>query len=98
MQPNMAFGLVLRPLECIALQLVAIFSDVIPVQVVDEALYTTPPSFLIGTIDKFARMAWRDEANAFFNGGPQKRKPPSLVSAGRTASNFGSAWDYRGPL
>ena len=55
------------------------FSDVIPVQVVDEALYTTPPSFLIGTIDKFARMAWRDEANAFFNGGPQKRKPPSLV-------------------
>ena len=55
------------------------FGDTIPVQVVDEALYATPPSFLIGTIDKFARMAWRDEPNSFFNGGLKKRKPPSVV-------------------
>lgn len=55
------------------------FHDQIPVQVVDEGLYSSPPSFLIGTIDKFARLAWRDEPNAFFNGGVQQRKPPSLV-------------------
>lgn len=55
------------------------FHNRIPVQVVDEGLYASPPSFLIGTIDKFARLAWRDEPNSFFNGGPQQRKPPSLV-------------------
>lgn len=55
------------------------FHNHIPVQVVDEGLYDSPPSFLIGTIDKFARLAWRDEPNSFFNGGRQQRKPPSLV-------------------
>lgn len=55
------------------------FHGKIPVQVVDEGLYQSPPSFLIGTIDKFARLAWRDDPNAFFNGGFQQRLPPSLV-------------------
>ncbi|GGD59606.1 helicase-related protein [Lacimicrobium alkaliphilum] len=55
------------------------FHNQIPVQVVDEGLYASPPSFLIGTIDKFARLAWRDEPSSFFNGGRHQRKPPSLV-------------------
>ena len=55
------------------------FNQLLPVQVVDEALYEQPPSFLIGTIDKFARLAWSDEPKAFFSGGKQKRRPPSMV-------------------
>lgn len=55
------------------------FNDVIPIQVIDEGLYRNPPSFLIGTIDKFAQLAWRDDASAFFSGGMRKRRPPSMV-------------------
>ncbi|WP_160054436.1 helicase-related protein [Shewanella litoralis] len=55
------------------------FNKLLPIQVIDEALYEKPPSFLIGTIDKFARLAWRDEPSAFFSGGKHKRRPPSMV-------------------
>lgn len=55
------------------------FHKLLPIQVVDEALYEEPPSFLIGTIDKFARLAWRDQPSAFFSGGKNKRRPPSMV-------------------
>lgn len=55
------------------------FHNGLPIQVIDEGLYASPPSFLIGTIDKFARLAWRDEPSSFFNGGRHQRKPPSLV-------------------
>jgi hypothetical protein len=54
------------------------FHDELPIQVVDEALYKKPPSMLIGTIDKFARMAWRDDTQAFF-GFNGKYNPPSLI-------------------
>jgi hypothetical protein len=36
----------------------------IPVSVVDDDLFHRPPSFLIGTIDKFARMAWDARSRA----------------------------------
>ncbi|PMG78005.1 hypothetical protein BCU83_14835 [Vibrio breoganii] len=49
----------------------------LPVQVVDEALYDAPPSLLIGTIDKFARLTWKAEAAAFF--GKSSKRPPSLI-------------------
>ncbi|MFV1468256.1 helicase-related protein [Idiomarina sp. HB] len=55
------------------------FHNLLPVQVVDEALYNEPPSFLIGTIDKFARLAWSDQPRAFFAGNKQKRRPPSMI-------------------
>ncbi len=55
------------------------FNTGLPIQTVDEALYLNPPSFLIGTIDKFARLAWADEPKSFFSGGAQKRRPPSLI-------------------
>jgi hypothetical protein len=52
------------------------FHERIPVSVVDEEMYLRPPSMLIGTIDKFARLAWDDRASVFFGG---HRLPPSLV-------------------
>lgn len=54
------------------------FHHHLPIQVVDEALYRNPPSMLIGTIDKFARLAWRDDTEAFF-GSNGMYNPPSLI-------------------
>ena len=34
------------------------FHDELPVAVVDEQLYDRPPTFVLGTVDKFARLAW----------------------------------------
>ena len=50
----------------------------LPCNVVDEALYEHPPSLLIGTIDKFARIAWEERTGAFFGAGTGSR-PPELV-------------------
>ena len=50
----------------------------LPCNVVDEALYRRPPSLLIATIDKFARIAWEERAGAFFGPGTGSR-PPELV-------------------
>lgn len=56
------------------------FHDALPINVVDQHLYQYPPSFLVGTVDKFARLAWLDEPRAFFCGGQQgERHPPSLI-------------------
>lgn len=49
----------------------------LPCNVVDEALYQDPPTLLIATIDKFARLAWDERANAFFGG--KDSRPPELV-------------------
>ena len=49
----------------------------LPCNVVDEALYEQPPTLLVGTIDKFARLAWEGRAAAFFGRG--SRRPPELV-------------------
>ena len=48
----------------------------LPCNVVDEALYQRPPSLLIGTIDKFARIAWDERTGALFGAGS---RPPELV-------------------
>jgi len=49
----------------------------LPCQVVDEGLYQAPPTLLIATIDKFARLAWEERAAAFF--GVNGNRPPELV-------------------
>ena len=49
----------------------------LPCNVVDEALYANPPTMLVATVDKFARLAWEERASAFF-GGAQYR-PPELI-------------------
>ncbi|WP_104490830.1 MULTISPECIES: helicase-related protein [Acinetobacter] len=53
------------------------FHNSLPIQVVDEALYKQPPTLLIGTVDKFARLTWKKEACNFF--GNRKVLPPSLI-------------------
>ncbi len=54
----------------------------LPILVVDEDIYKRPPSLVIGTIDKFAMLAWKPEARALFGIGPdgqRKTSPPNLV-------------------
>ena len=50
----------------------------LPCNVVDEALYKEPPSLLVGTIDKFARLAWEPRGGAFLGAGVPAR-PPELI-------------------
>ena len=51
----------------------------LPCNVVDEALYARPPSLLIGTIDKFARVAWEERTGAFFGAGTGSRSPELVI-------------------
>lgn len=53
------------------------FGGVLPVSVVDQDLYDRPPTVLLGTVDKFARLAWVGDAGRLFGGGGRMR--PSLV-------------------
>lgn len=54
------------------------FHDRLPIQVVDECLYASPPTILLATIDKFARLPWESRSRAFF-GLNQNVRPPDLV-------------------
>lgn len=54
------------------------FHDGLPISYVDEDLYAAPPTLLLGTVDKFAMLAWRHEARAFF-GTDSDVAPPSLI-------------------
>ena len=54
------------------------FHDRLPIQVVDECLYASPPTILLATIDKFARLPWESRSRAFF-GLDQNVRPPDLV-------------------
>lgn len=59
-----------------------LFSRGLPVYVVDEDIYDERPSLVIGTVDKFAMLAWRPEARALFGidgGGQRVASPPSLI-------------------
>lgn len=54
----------------------------LPVHVVDEDIYTVRPSIVIGTVDKFAMMAWRPEARRLFglgDNGQREVSPPGLI-------------------
>lgn len=54
----------------------------LPVHVVDEDIYATRPSIVIGTVDKFATMAWRPAARSLFglgDFGERAYSPPGLI-------------------
>jgi len=54
----------------------------LPVHVVDEDIYAVRPSIIIGTVDKFAMMAWRPQARNLFGLnelGEREVSPPSLI-------------------
>ncbi|MFI5981578.1 helicase-related protein [Streptomyces sp. NPDC051555] len=53
------------------------FHERLPVAVVDQEIYKNPPTFVLGTVDKFARLAWEPEAGRLF--GAHGRRAPSLV-------------------
>lgn len=54
----------------------------LPVHVVDEDIYEVRPSIVIGTVDKFAMLAWRPRARNLFGlgvDGVREVSPPSLI-------------------
>jgi hypothetical protein len=55
------------------------FHDELPVAVVDDHLYEHPPTFVLGTVDKFARLAWEPRAGRLFGAGAEGCRPPSLI-------------------
>lgn len=58
------------------------FRKGLPVYVTDEDVYERRPSMVIGTVDKFAMLAWRPEARALFGIGPagaHTASPPGTI-------------------
>jgi hypothetical protein len=58
------------------------FSTGLPVYVIDEDIYEFRPSLVIGTVDKFAMLAWRSEPRALFGLAPNGKRfssPPGLI-------------------
>lgn len=54
----------------------------LPIYIIDEDVYDQRPSIVIGTVDKFAMLAWRPEARALFGinaSGSRELSPPSLI-------------------
>jgi len=75
----------------------------LPIQIVDEELYTTPPTLLFGTVDKFAMMAWKKEVGSFFAVGTANRAPELIIQdelhlisgpLGTMVAMFETAIDY----
>jgi hypothetical protein len=58
------------------------FFSKLPLQVVDECVYLNPPTLVIGTVDKFAQLAWDGSARSIFgigSDGQRTSSPPSLI-------------------
>ncbi|MDB4234132.1 helicase-related protein [Alphaproteobacteria bacterium] len=54
----------------------------LPIYVVDEDIYRYRPSILIGTVDKFAQIAWQENSKKIFGlneEGVRVNSPPSLI-------------------
>jgi hypothetical protein len=49
----------------------------IPCNIVDDHLYDNPPTLIVGTVDKFARMPWEKRVENFF--GKDGNRPPELI-------------------
>ncbi|MGW5879995.1 helicase-related protein [Nocardiopsis terrae] len=54
------------------------FGDELPLSVVDDVLYDDPPTILLATVDKFARLQFKPEAGALLGIGTAF-EPPSMV-------------------
>lgn len=50
----------------------------LPIVLVDDDIYHSPPTVLFGTVDKFATLAWKEEATALFNF-RENRKPELII-------------------
>lgn len=54
------------------------FHDKLPVSFIDDELYRRPPSFLLGTVDKFAMLPWKQNGGSLL-GAKTRNLAPSLV-------------------
>lgn len=55
------------------------FTKSLPIQIVDEELYRSPPTLLFGTVDKFAMLPWDGRIGAFFGVGKDNRAPELII-------------------
>jgi hypothetical protein len=58
------------------------FSESLPIFVIDEEVYANTPSLIIGTVDKFAMLAWLPKARGLFGlsaEGARVYSPPNLI-------------------
>ena len=58
------------------------FANGLPIYVIDEDVYEQRPDFIVGTVDKFALLAWRPQARALFGldeNGKRELSPPCLI-------------------
>jgi hypothetical protein len=58
------------------------FREFLPLYVIDEDIYDTRPALVIGTVDKFAMLAWKPQARALFGiatDGSRSHSPPGLI-------------------
>lgn len=53
-------------------------NDGLPIVLVDDDIYSNPPTMLFATVDKFAQLAWKGEATSLFNHN-DNRKPELII-------------------
>ncbi len=57
-------------------------SSPLPICIIDEDIFEAPPNLIIGTVDKFAMLAWKPEARTMFGIGKDGKHtglPPTLI-------------------
>ena len=54
-----------------------VFSEGLPIKLIDDDIYTNSPSFIVGTIDKFAQIAYKQEAGTILGQG--RNFAPDLI-------------------
>lgn len=54
------------------------FNDELPLRFVDDDIYASRPSLVLGTVDKFARLPWVEDSGNIF-GSDGVTKPPELI-------------------
>ncbi|EGO63408.1 helicase-related protein [Acetonema longum] len=55
------------------------YKDKLPIQIVDEELYDSPPTLLFGTVDKFAMLPWKNDVGSFFATNSNNRTPELII-------------------
>ena len=56
------------------------FNDELPLTVIDEEIYKSPPALIIGTVDKFALLPWFPKARTLFGiRDGENVSPPNLI-------------------
>ena len=51
----------------------------LPIQVIDDDIYDSPPSILLGTVDKFAQLSWVSQTGRLFGVGTTNTPPEFII-------------------